>query len=86
MQHIGEHVAEICPNVPILDVLVPQLGDQVLEVLRKFDVPSVEQVLAVPKISFDQVPQRSAVRRPQKAEQLLEVPTEPGCSLAVIAV
>ena len=57
-----------------------------MEVLRKFDVPSVEQVIAVPKISFDRVPQRSAVRRPQKAEQLVEVPTEPGYALAVIAV
>ena len=66
--------------VPILDVPVPQTGDQVLEVVWKSDVPSVQQVLAVP------VPQRSAVRRPQKAEQLLEVPTEPGYSLAVIAV
>ena len=53
------------------------MGDQVVEVLRKFDVPSVEQVIAVPMNSFDRVPQRSAVRRPQKAEQLVEVPTEP---------
>ena len=57
-----------------------------VEVLRKLDVPSVEQVIAVPMISLDRVPQRSAVRRPQKAEQLVEVPTEPGYSLTVIAV
>ena len=62
------------------------MGDQVVEVLRKFDLPSVEQGTAVPKISFDRVPQRSAIRRPQKAEQLVEVPTEPGYSLAVIDV
>ena len=48
-------------------------------------MPAFEQVIAVPMISLDWVPQRSAVRRPQKAEQLVEVPTEPGCSLAVIA-
>ena len=77
----GEHIGEICPYVPILDVLVPQMGDQVVEVLRKFDV----QVIAVPLISFDFVPQRSAVRRPKKAEQLVEVPTEPGYALAVVA-
>ena len=53
-------------------------GDRVMEVLRKLDVPSVEEVIAVPKISLDRVPQRSALRRPQKAEQLVEVPTEPG--------
>ena len=51
----------------------------------KFDVPSAEQVIAMHKISFDRVPQCSAVRRPQKAEQLVEVPTEPGYALAVIA-
>ena len=62
-------------HVPILDVPVPQMGDQVVGVLRKFDVPSVEQVIAVPMISFDRVPQRSATRCPQKAEQLVEVPT-----------
>ena len=84
VRHTGEHVDEICPHVPILDVPVPQMGDQVVEVLRKFDVPSVKQVIAVP-ISFDFVPQRSAVCRPQKAEQLVEVPTEPGYALAVIA-
>ena len=40
------------------------------------DTPSlVEQVIVVPKISLDRIPQRSAVRRPQKAEQLVEVPT-----------
>ena len=52
-----------------------------MEVLRKLDVPSVEQAIAVPVISLDRVLQRSATRRPQKAEQLLEVPTEPGHSL-----
>ena len=50
------------------------------------DVPAVEQVIAVPTFFLDRVPQRSAIRCPQKAEQLVEVPTEPGYSLAVIAV
>ena len=40
----------------------------------------------MPKLSLDCIPQRSAVRRPQKAEQLVEVPTQPGYALAVIAV
>ena len=44
--------------------------------LQKIDAPSlVEQVIAVPKISLDRIPQRSVCRRPQKAEQLVEVPT-----------
>ena len=78
LRHTGEHVDEICPSVPILDVPVLQMGYQVVEVLQKFDVPSVEQVIAVPRISFDQVP-------PQRAEQLVQVPTEPGHALAVVA-
>ena len=61
-------------------------GDQVVVVLWKLDVPAVEQVIVVPLISLDRVPQRSASRRPQKAEQLVEVPTEPGYPLAVLAV
>ena len=52
------------------------MGNQVVEVLQKKETPSlVEQGIAVPKISLDRIPQRSAVRRPQKAEQLVEVPT-----------
>ena len=43
------------------------------------------QVIEVPKLSHDSIPQRSAVRRPQNAEQLVEVPTEPGYLLAVLA-
>ena len=50
------------------------------------DVPSVEQAVAVPMISLDWLSQRSAIRRPQKAEQLVEVPMETGYSLAVVAV
>ena len=39
-----------------------------------------EQVIAVPKIVLDRIPQRSALRRTQKPEELVEVPTEPGYS------
>ena len=82
-----EQLADVVPMVQILDTLgLLGGGDQVVEVLRKLDVPSVEQVIAVPMISLERVPQRSGIRRPQKAEQFVEVPTEPGYSLAVIAV
>ena len=59
--------------------------DQVVEVLRMLDVPVVEQVIAVPKISLDRVPKRSALPVPQTAEQLVEVPTNPVYTLAVVA-
>ena len=83
-----EHRIEVCPFVQILDAPVPQMGDQVVEVLQKIVAASLVelvQVIAVPKISLDRIPQRSAVRRTKMAEQLVEVPTEPGCALAVTA-
>ena len=88
VRHVVEHRIETCPFVQILGAPVPQMGDQVLELLQKIVSSLVElvQVLAVPKISFDRVPQRSEARSPQTAEQLVEVPTEPGYALAVIAV
>ena len=62
--------------VKVLDTPVPQLGDRVVELLQKIDAPAlVEQVIAVPKISLDRVPQRSMCRRSRRAEQLVEVPT-----------
>ena len=49
------------------------------------DVPVIEQVIAVPKISLERVPQRSALPVPQTAEQLVEVPTEPVYVAVVLA-
>ena len=77
---------DACPFVQILDAPVPQLGDQVLELLQKIVTASLVelvQVIAVPKISLNRVPPSVlpfVVRRRQK--QLVEVPTEPGYSLA----
>ena len=63
--------------VQVLDAPVPQMGTQVVDIMQKIDAPSLdEQVIAVPKISLDRIPQRSALRRTQKAEQLVEVPTD----------
>ena len=62
--------------VPLLDDPVPQTVDTVLEFFRSLDLPVDEQVIAVPKISFDRVSQRLVERRlPQIVEQLVEVPT-----------
>ena len=45
--------------------------------MSKIDAPALDElVIAVPKISLDRTPQRSVCRRrPQEAEQLVEVPT-----------
>ena len=78
-RQVVEHRIEECPFVQILDAPVPQLGNQVLELLQKIVTASfVEpvQVIEVPKIFPDSVPQRLVERRPpQTAEQLVEVPT-----------
>ena len=75
-RHPAAHIEDIVPFVQILDVPVPQLGDRMVDLLREIDAPAlVEQVIAVPKISMERVPQRSVCRRSRRAEQLVEVPT-----------
>ena len=51
--------------------------EQLLEVFTLLDTQMpVEQVIAVPTISLDRIPQRLVERRlPQMVEQLMEVPT-----------
>ena len=61
-----------------LDVPVPQMVDQLPDIVHFFAAlsPDPEQVIEVPKISFDRVSQRLVERRlPQMVEQLVEVPT-----------
>ena len=88
-RHVVEHRIETCPFVQILDAPVPQLGDQVLELLQKIVTSSsVEhvQVIEVPKVFPDRVPQRIVERRPpQLVEQLVEVPTQPWYVAMVLA-
>ena len=71
---------------PLLDVLEPQMGDQLVEVLRKIDTRSSPQVIEVPKVFPVSAPlRREESRPPQLAEQLVDVPTNPGYALAVVA-
>ena len=72
-----EQVAVYAPMVQILDAPVPQLVEQLPDVLRFFDLllPVPEQVIEVPKILLDDVPVRAVLREPQLVEQLVEVPT-----------
>ena len=44
--------------------------------MKMLDTPTPEQVIAVPKISQDFIRQRTVLREPQMAEQLVEVPTD----------
>ena len=70
-RHVVEQLADIAPIVQILDSPVPQTSEQLLEVFRLLDT----QMPVEPKISLDRIPQRSFVRTPLIAEQLVEVPT-----------
>ena len=65
----------VCPFVQILDLPVPQMVDFVADALRILDLPMAAQVIEVPKISQDIIPQRSVDLVPQLVEQLVEVPT-----------
>ena len=77
LRHTGAHIVNFSPFVQILDDPVPQMErEQVVEFMKKIDAPALdEQVIAVPKISLDRIPQRCPRRRPRRAQQLVEVPT-----------
>ena len=90
-RHTVEHITDlvrVAPMVQILDAPVPQTVEQLPDILRFFDtlMPDPEQVIEVPQISHEDVSVRTAVRDTQLAEQLVEVPTNPGYALAVVAV
>ena len=71
-----EQLADLAPMVQILDDPVPLMVGQLVEVFRFLDVLVPEQVIEVPKIPQDRIPKRSVDRRrPQKAGQLVELPT-----------
>ena len=73
-RHAVEQLADFAPMVQILDVPVPQMVDQLVDVLKLLDTAIPEHVIAVPKILQDSIPHR-AVFELQLAEQLVEVPT-----------
>ena len=70
-RHTMEQVAEFA-LVQILDAPVLQTVEQLADILKLMDTQSpVEQVIDVPKIILDLVSQRSSLRAPQLAEQLV---------------
>ena len=80
-QHPVDQVVDTAPALPTLDVPVPLLGEQLVEVLSFLNAlcPVAEQVIDVPKISLEDIPARRLCRVPQLleqlVEQLVEVPT-----------
>ena len=76
-RHTVEQTVDTVLFVPSLDVPVPQMENQLVDVCRLFDVLIPEQVIEVPKISSPpRPPRRRRVRfAEQTAEQLVDVPT-----------
>ena len=76
-QHFVDQFVGTASVLPILDVPVPLMVEQLVDVLQFFDalIPVAEQVIKVPKIIIERIPPRTLVREPQTAEQLVEVPT-----------
>ena len=74
-RHYMEDMGNVCPFVQILCLPVLQMVDTVLEFFRLLDLPVVEQVIEVPKVSSSSCPSRAVLRAPQVVEQLVEVPT-----------
>ena len=77
-RHTVEHIVDFvrfAPMVQLLDALVPQMVEQLLDIMRFFDTltPNPEQVIEVPKILPDDF-----CRDTQLPEQLVEVPTDQG--------
>ena len=73
-RHTVEHIVDVSPFVQILDVLVPQMWNQLVEFMKMLDTATPEQGIAVPKISQDRIRHRFVDwRRPWRAEQLVEV-------------
>ena len=72
-----EQIVDDTLIVPTLDVPVPQMESQLVEVCRQLDTHVPEQAIEVPKITS--TPRHSRRRRvrfaQQTAEQLVEVPT-----------
>ena len=74
-RHTVEQRIVHTPYVQILDAPVPQMVEQLLDFFKDLDVDVPAQVIEVPKISQDIIPQRSLDLVPQMAEQSVEVPT-----------
>ena len=77
LRRIVEQIVDAVPLVPLLDNPVPQVVEQLPNLVQFFAAlsPVPEQVIAVPRILPHEVPPRRLCRDTQLAEQLVEVPT-----------
>ena len=66
-----ERIADVVPMVQILDIPVPQVVDQLVDVAKLIDNAVPERVIEVPKIYCPPQPLRVSLVTTQKAEQLV---------------
>ena len=78
-------LADVVPMVQVLDIPGPQGGIR-WRCCGSSTCRLSSRSSQCPRSLWTGSPSVSAIRRPLKAEQLVEVPTEPGYSLAIIAV
>ena len=74
-QRTVEQIVDPVPSVPLLHDVVPQMVEQLVDILAPLDFRVAEQVIEVPKIVCPPRAARTVLRAPQTAEQLVEVPT-----------
>ena len=70
-----EQIVDPVPVVPLLHVFVPQMVEQLVDILAPLDFRIAEQVIDVPKILCPPCAARTVLREPQTVDQLVEVPT-----------
>ena len=70
-----EQIGDVDPLVPALADSVPQMVDQLVAVLARYDMPLADQVIDVPKVSCPARCGRTVLCTPQTAEQMVTVPT-----------
>ena len=74
-QRTVEQIVDPVPVAPLLHVFVPQMVEQLVDILAPLDCRIAEQVIEVPKIVCPPRAARTVLRAPQTADQLVEVPT-----------
>ena len=74
-QRTVEQIVDPVPVAPLLHVFVPQMVEQLVDILAPLDFRIAEQVIEVPKIVCPPRAARTVLRAPQTADQLVEVPT-----------
>ena len=71
----SKQIVNPVPVVPLLHAFVPQMVEQLVDILAPLDFRVAEQAIEVPKIVCPPRAARTVLRAPQTAEQLVEVPT-----------